>query len=98
MVEFRRDVIQAELNEVTFSEERYMMAGSFFPVSYARYSGEVPFVGDLQISWVGSVVTDDAVIEVMASTTLGPDEEAGKESLVKSLRLADNGGKACSAS
>lgn len=98
VVDFRRDAIQADLNEITFSEERLMMTDSFLPVSYARYSGEDPFVGDHQISWVGSVVTEDAVIEVMAGTTLGPDEEAGIESLVKSLRLADNGGKPCGAS
>ena len=95
LVEFRRNQIQAEVDDFSVSEERLIMPGKLLPVSYAHYSGKLPVTAEKQTWWVATIVTDDASIEVIAGSTRGAIVDAGMERLVKSTRITEESGEPC---
>lgn len=85
VVDTRRALIEADLNDFTVEEFRVILPDSFLPVSYARYEGNALLGTERQVWWVATIAGKSATVEVIARTTQAAGEMDNIEALVRSL-------------
>lgn len=87
IVDFRRNEIKDQVENLSSHEKRTLLAGSAVPVSHARYTGNLRDGGWRATWWVSTVIADSAAYEVLGSTTSGAASRRQIEQIAKSLRL-----------